>query len=238
MSSGWILKEGASKDDASGKSTSSDDQASMLRSGSCVYSNPFSSKVSTCGGPLTAIILRSFREQQEHDRVVRLLQSRLRRRYSVSVNVRKEKTAPVRAAGNVMYPDLTLTSTEGSRRLHGVVEVETAQSINDLEAKAEWVNLGKVRGAFYLYVPSGTAEIALRLCQDNEIAVTEIWSYNAVGTQMRFTMAHRVAPKRKERRQPISSKKQPIKVSRSKSVPQKSKKTVKSRKSRLAVGSG
>ena len=186
---------------------------------------------------MTAIILRSFREQQEHDRVVRLLQSRLRRRYSVSVNVRKEETAPVRAAGNVMYPDLTLTSTEGSRRLHGVVEVETAQSINHLEAKAEWVNLGKVRGAFYLYVPSGAAEIARRLCQDNEIAVTEIWSYHAVGTQMRFTMAHRVPPKRKERRQPISSKKQPIKVSRSKSVLRKSKKTVKSRKSRLAVGS-
>ncbi len=178
-------------------------------------SNPFSSKVSACGGSLTAIMLRSFREQQEHDRVVRLLQSRLRRRYSVSVNVGKEKTAaPVRAASNVMYPDLTLTSKEGSRRLHGVVEVETTQSINHLEAKSEWVNLGKVRGAFYLYVPAGAVEIARRLCEDNEVAVTEIWSYHAVGTRMRFTMAHCVAPKPKERRKPISSKKRPIEVSR------------------------
>ena len=140
---------------------------------------------------MTPIMVRPVREQFEHDRVIRLLQSRFRRRYAVAANIGDESTASVRVGTRVMYPDLTLTSTEGGRRLHGVVEVETTESINHLEARAQWAHLGTVRGAFYLYVPAGAAEMARRLCADNQVAVTEIWSYHAVGDQMRFTMAHR-----------------------------------------------
>ena len=141
---------------------------------------------------MSPILLRPFREQFEHNRMIRLLQTRLRRRYLVGVNIEDEREAiGVRSGPDLVYPDLVLTRTTGARRLHGIVEVETAESVNHLEAMAEWSNFGKVRGAFYLYVPAGTTDIAQSLCEQYGIAVTEIWSYHAVGDQIRFTMTHR-----------------------------------------------
>ena len=141
---------------------------------------------------MSPILLRPIREQFEHNRMIRLLQARLRRRYLVGVNIEDEREATgVRSGADLVYPDLVLTRTTGARRLHGIIEVETAESVNHLEAMAEWVPFGNVRGAFYLYVPAGTTDIAQSLCEQYGIAVTEIWSYHAVGDQMRFTMTHR-----------------------------------------------
>ena len=141
---------------------------------------------------MSPILVRPIREQFEHNRLIRLLQTRLRRRYLVGVNIEEEPEAiGVRSRTGLVYPDLVLTSIQGARRVHGIVEVETAESVNHLEAMAEWAHFGKVRGAFYLYVPAGTTDIALQLCERYRIPVAEIWSYHAVGDQMRFTMTHR-----------------------------------------------
>ncbi|MDP6582312.1 MAG: hypothetical protein QF681_16790 [Vicinamibacterales bacterium] len=141
---------------------------------------------------MSPILLRPIREQFEHNRVIRLLQARHRRRYLVGVNLGDEPEATgVRSGTGLVYPDLVLTSITGARRVHAIVEVETAESVNHLEAMAEWVHFAKVRGAFYLYVPAGTTDVARRLCEEHRVAVTEIWSYHAVGDQMRFTMTYR-----------------------------------------------
>ena len=141
---------------------------------------------------MSPIVLRPIREQFEHNRMIRLLQTRLRRKFLVDINIEDEREATgVRSGTELVYPDLVLVNTTGSRRLHGVVEVETGESVSQLEALAEWVHFGKVRGAFYLYVPAGTTDIARSLCERHRIAVTEIWSYHAVGDQMRFTMTYR-----------------------------------------------
>ena len=143
---------------------------------------------------MSPILLRPIREQFEHSRVIRLLQTRLRRRYVVGVNLGDEREAiGVRSGTDLVHPDLVLTNLDGARRVHGVVEVETAESVNQLEAMAEWVHFGKVRGAFYLYVPAGTTDVARRLCEHHKIAITEIWSYHSVGDQIRFTMTFRSA---------------------------------------------
>ena len=150
---------------------------------------------------MSPILLRPIREQFEHNRMIRLLQARLRRRYLVGINIEDEHGGTgVHSGTNLVYPDLVLTSSTGARRLHGIVEVETAESVNHLEAMAEWVQFGKVRGAFYLYVPAGTTDIALQLCKRYRIAITEIWSYHAVGDQMRLTMTHRSASSAAARR--------------------------------------
>ncbi len=141
---------------------------------------------------MSPILLRPIREQFEHNRVIRLLQVRHRRRYLVGVNLGDEPEATgVRSGTGLVYPDLVLTNITGARRVRAIVEVETAESVNHLEAMAEWVHFAKVRGAFYLYVPAGTTDVARRLCEDHHVAVTEIWSYHAVGDQMRFTMTYR-----------------------------------------------
>ena len=73
----------------------------------------------------------------------------------------------------------------------GTVEVETAESVNNLEAMAQWAHLGRARAPFHLYVPAGSVDIARRLATDNNVNVAEIWSYHTIGDQTRFTMVHR-----------------------------------------------
>ena len=143
---------------------------------------------------MSPILLRPIREQVVHDRVIRLLQALYRRRrYAVGVNIGNSKETKVRVAEQELYPDLVLRSTEGVRRLHAVIEVETTESVNRLEAMAQWGRFAKARGAFFLYVPAGMADVAQRLCNVHGINVSEVWTYYSVGDQVRFSMAHRSA---------------------------------------------
>jgi hypothetical protein len=90
-----------------------------------------------------------------------------------------------------MFPDLVLTSAGKGKRLEGIVEVETAESVNHLEAMAQWAHFGRARAPFHLYVPAATVDIARRLCIENDVAVSEIWSYHTIADQTRFTLVHR-----------------------------------------------
>jgi hypothetical protein len=87
---------------------------------------------------------------------------------------------------------LLLFSQDRGRRLQAVVEVETGESVNHLEALAQWAPLSKLKVDFLLYVPANMVDVARRLCEDNKVQVTEIWSYHLVGDQFRFTLMHRV----------------------------------------------
>ena len=73
----------------------------------------------------------------------------------------------------------------------GTVEVETAESVNHLEAMAQWAHLGRARAPFHLYVPAGSVDIARRLAAENSVNVAEIWGFHAIGDQTRFTLVHR-----------------------------------------------
>src|SRR6185436_21077864 len=92
----------------------------------------------------------------------------------------------------VFYPDLVLNSPDRGRRLETIVEVETGESVNHLEALAEWAPFARSRAAFHLYVPSSMVDVARRLCEENQITVHEIWSFHAMGDDVRFTLVHRV----------------------------------------------
>jgi hypothetical protein len=148
---------------------------------------------------VSPILVRPVREQLEHDRLIRLLQTKLRRKFEVAINPGNEQNAPVGVGPAAVFPDLVLLSLERGRRLQGVIEVETGESVNHLEALAQWTHLAKLRAEFHLYVPAGMVEVARRLCEDNHIVVNEIWSYHSIGDQVRFTLVHRsreVAAKR------------------------------------------
>ncbi len=98
---------------------------------------------------------------------------------------------PVGTGRRPLYPDLVLSSLERGHRLQAVVEVETGESVNHLEALAEWAHFAKLRAPFHLYVPSAMVDVARRLCEDNQIVVNEIWSFHRVGDDVRFTLVHR-----------------------------------------------
>jgi len=141
---------------------------------------------------VSPILVRPVREQLEHDRIIRLLQARLKRRHEVSINVGDEQTSGVKVGAGQMFPDLVLTSTAG-RKLEGIVEVETGESVNHLEAMAQWAHFGRVRAPFHLYVPASAVEIARRLAAENHVNVTELWSFHTIGDQTRFTLVQRSA---------------------------------------------
>jgi hypothetical protein len=102
-----------------------------------------------------------------------------------------------------IFPDLVLTSADRGKKLMGTVEVETAESVNHLEAMAQWAHLGRARAPFHLYVPAGCVDIARRLASENHVNVSEIWSYHTIGDQTRFTLVHR-APAAEPRRAPAT----------------------------------
>jgi len=140
---------------------------------------------------LSPILVRPVREQLEHDRVIRLLQVRLKKRQEVVANIGESQTVPVKIGQVQIFPDLVLTSSNRGHKLLGTVEVETAESVNHLEAMAQWAHLGRARAPFHLYVPAGSVDIARRLAAENQVNVAEIWSFHTIGDQTRFTMVHR-----------------------------------------------
>jgi hypothetical protein len=140
---------------------------------------------------VSPILVRPVREQLEHDRMIRQLQAKFRRKYDATMNPGAEQHAPVKSGATMVYPDVLLFSQERGHRLQAVIEVETGESVNHLEALAQWAHFARLRVAFFLYVPAGMVDVARRLCEDNQIHVNEIWSYHTVGDQVRFTLVHR-----------------------------------------------
>jgi hypothetical protein len=139
------------------------------------------------------------REQLEHDRVIRLLQAKYKRKFDVAINPGNEQTAPVGPPTSPWYPDLVLQSGERSKKLLGVVEVETAESLNNLEAMSQWVTFSRLRVPFHLYVPASGVDSARRLCSDLQIQAAEMWAYHSIGEQIRFTLVSRTqGPERRE----------------------------------------
>jgi hypothetical protein len=150
---------------------------------------------------VTPILVRPVREQLEHDRVIRLLQLRWKRKYAVGINQGSETSTSVALGETVLYPDVVLAPLGKPGKPEIVVEVETGESVNNLEAMAEWKRMAQVKAAFHLYVPAGSVDPARRLCQDHAIPVAEIWTFHPIGDQMRFNMVYKApAPVRPVRR--------------------------------------
>ena len=135
---------------------------------------------------MSPILVRPVREQLEHDRIIRILQTKFRRRFDVGINPGMEQNAPVGGGPSAVYPDVVLTSQDRGRKIELIIEVETVESVNNLESLAEWVPFGRLRPPFHLYVPAAMADVAKRLCSDSHIPVAEIHSYHWVGDEMRF----------------------------------------------------
>jgi hypothetical protein len=139
---------------------------------------------------VSPILTRPVREQLEHDRVIRLLQARYKRKNEVIINPGNEQNQSITVGDLVVFPDLLLFA-EGGRRLLGTVEVETGESVNAIEARAEWGVYSKLKAPLHLYVPPVCVDAAKRLCAEYQIVVAELWTYTTTYDQVRFTMVHR-----------------------------------------------
>jgi hypothetical protein len=123
---------------------------------------------------VSPIFVRPVREQLEHDRLIRHLQAKYKKKHEVAINPGEEQQAPVRVGTSTFYPDLVLS--EG-KKLVAIVEVETGESVNNLEAMYQWVPFSRAKVPFHLYVPVPGYEAARRLTDANQARITEIWTY-------------------------------------------------------------
>jgi hypothetical protein len=141
---------------------------------------------------VSPILTRPVREQLEHDRVIRLLQAKYKRKTDVIINPANEQNQSVTVGELVVFPDL-LVFAEGTKKLLVTVEVETGESVNAIEARAEWGVYSKLRVPLHLYVPPVCVDAVKRLCAEYQIVVAELWTYTTNFDQVRFAMVHRDA---------------------------------------------
>jgi hypothetical protein len=151
---------------------------------------------------VSPILVRPVREQLEHDRIIRLLPARYRRRFEVGINPGLEQNAPVGAGPGAVYPDAVLYAGDKGRKVLAVAEVETVESVNHLEAMSQWASLSRLKVPFHLYVPASAIDVARRMATDYQVLLTELWSYDNVGDQVRFTLIQRAS----EPAMPLSTK--------------------------------
>jgi len=155
---------------------------------------------------VSPILVRPVREQLEHDRVIRLLQTKFRRRFDVGINPGAEQNSPIGSGPSAIFPDVVLTSQDRGRKVMAVIEVETVESVNNLEALAEWVPFGRLKSPFHLYVPAAMVEVAKRLCSDSHIPVAEIHTYHWIGDEMRFLPVYKAPADGRPSSRPASAK--------------------------------
>jgi hypothetical protein len=139
---------------------------------------------------VSPILTRPVREQLEHDRVIRQLQTKYKRSTDVIINPGNEQNQSVTVGDLVVFPDV-LVFAEGTRRLLTTVEVETGESVNPIEARAEWGVYSKLRVPLHLYVPAACVDATRRICDEYQIVVSELWTYTTSFDQVRFTMVYR-----------------------------------------------
>ena len=178
---------------------------------------------------MSPILVRPVREQLEHDRVIRILQAKFRRRFDAGINPGAERNTPVGTGPTAVFPDVVLTSLDRSRKIEAVVEVETVESVNNLEAMAEWVPYGRLQPAFHLYIPASMAEVAKRLCTDFNVPVAEIFSYLWLGDEMRFLSVHKAPVSARAARGVSGSTKAPVRPASAK-APSRQAKALKTKK--------
>ena len=68
---------------------------------------------------MSPILTRPIREQLEHDRIIRQLQARYKRKHEVLINPGPEQNHSVMVGDLAVYPDLLLYTMERGRRLEG-----------------------------------------------------------------------------------------------------------------------
>ena len=139
---------------------------------------------------MSPILTRPVREQLEHDRVIRELQAKYKRKTDVIINPGNEQNQSISVGDLVVYPDV-LVFAEGTKRLLVTVEVETGESVNPIEARAEGGNFSKLKVPMHLYVPPACVEAVKRICDEYQILVSELWTYTTTFDQIRFTLVNK-----------------------------------------------
>ena len=119
---------------------------------------------------MSPILVRPVREQLEHDRIIRLLHAKFRRKYEAGMNPGIEQNMPVGAGTTALYPDLVLLSQDRGRKLQVIVEIETG------DHSKEWLEgfstaVSAMPEVMEVYRMAGDVDYMLRITVPNMGAV-------------------------------------------------------------------
>jgi len=104
-------------------------------------------------------------DQSLHDRIIAFAANGLdKSKYDVYTNPGQEKNTHVGG----QFPDLILTP-KGDKSIQFVIEIETAASVTEEEARNQWKVYAELPGTFYLIVPQSSLELARILCSGMSI---------------------------------------------------------------------
>jgi hypothetical protein len=138
---------------------------------------------------------RSAVTQNEHDRVVRawaqVLEKGLTGGCRVSTNPGSDRSAQVGGMHEPRFPDVVVWRTEAGDGRDGtaelIAEVETSDTLTEGEVISEWSGYARVPAPFYLVVPEGLENKAIRLLRKTPVRVSQLWSYRIEGHEIMFT---------------------------------------------------
>lgn len=107
---------------------------------------------------------RNYISQNEHDSVIQAAYNNLDKTdHTVYTNPNQQKNTSI----NGQYPDIIITP-KNDNTVKFVIEVETAESVNNVEA-AQWKSYSQLGGTFYLLVPQLSRNAAEQICLQNGI---------------------------------------------------------------------
>ena len=141
---------------------------------------------------MSPILVRPVREQLEHDRIIRLLQTKFRRKYQAS----ESTSAPSRPRRWARGPPPSFPTWCSPPRSAGGASRRWLRS-KPASRSTTWRRWPSGRTCpssarpFICTSPAGMVDVARRLAEENQVHVQEIWSYHTIGDQVRFTLVHR-----------------------------------------------
>lgn len=105
---------------------------------------------------------RNFNTQSLHDRVIQVAIDQLdKTNHEVYINPGSQKNVKI---GN-NYPDIVMVK-KGTKTVDFIIEVETSDSINIVEATNQWKKYAtEIKASFYLLVPINQKNLAINLCK-------------------------------------------------------------------------
>jgi hypothetical protein len=130
------------------------------------------------------VATRSPLVQREHDTAVMWLAAQWAdaAKYSIATNPNGEKNFP---SSPGMYPDIVAWVSHGvATVVYWIVEVETADTVTEAEARDEWLAYAGARTPLWLAVPAGCGVSARSLAKRVGASVNRVFEYqlgNGVG---------------------------------------------------------
>ncbi len=105
---------------------------------------------------------RNYITQSQHDKVIQLALERLdKSNHDVYINPGNEHNVWI----GDNYPDIVLVK-KGTKTVEFIIEVETNDSINIIEATNQWKKYAtEIKASFYILVPFSKKNLAISLCK-------------------------------------------------------------------------